>query len=288
MDDIVWIKLPGSRCTTKCKLRQVTGVVNHHSVEVNGVLCHKKHLRPFWGPIPRSKSETDSKNQSVECGIPITLGPTLLDDTADTTRPEVDDSLTDPSLSENDIPIVLLRRSTWQKRPTQSCMVCNSVNQLAENEILTAFGPAPLDDTLNATRLNADDPLTEESSSKSDAPATLLRRSTWQKKLAPSCTVFNQNKVAQMSVEALPLDTKECMPMLPSHCAKRANSVHINIVPKRPRHSCDLKIRVTYVHLGSKASSFERWVDNRLSCLKYTGNLTHFSCKCPAGKRYKT
>ena len=56
-------------------------------------------IQAFQGPIPLSKSETDSKNQSVEDRIPITLGPTLLDDTPDTTRLEVDDSLTDPSSS---------------------------------------------------------------------------------------------------------------------------------------------------------------------------------------------
>ena len=42
--DIVWIKTPGIWCTTKFKLGRVSGVVSHHSLEVNGVLCY---LHPF-------------------------------------------------------------------------------------------------------------------------------------------------------------------------------------------------------------------------------------------------
>ena len=62
-------------------------------------MLYERHC-PFLGSIPLSESETDSENQSAEGGIQITLGPTLLDDTLDTTRLAVDDSLTDPSLSE--------------------------------------------------------------------------------------------------------------------------------------------------------------------------------------------
>ena len=54
--------------------------------------------------------------------------------------------------------------------------------QLAENEIAAVLGPALLDNTLNTTRPNADDPLTDESSSENDALATHPRRSTRQKK----------------------------------------------------------------------------------------------------------
>ena len=87
--DIIWIKPPGSRCTTKFKHERVTGVVSHHSIEVNGVPCHIKDLRPFQGPILPSESETDCENQSAEGGILITLGPTPLD----TTKTEADDSV---------------------------------------------------------------------------------------------------------------------------------------------------------------------------------------------------
>ena len=88
MGNIVWIKTPGSQCTTKFKLGRVTSRVSHHSVEVNGVPRHIKDIRPFQGPIPPSESETDSENQSAEGGIPITLEPIPLDDTPDATRPE--------------------------------------------------------------------------------------------------------------------------------------------------------------------------------------------------------
>ena len=262
--DIVWIKSPGNRCTTKFTLRWVTGVVSHHSV--NGVLHHIKDLCPFQEPIPPSERETDSENHSTEGGIPITLGPTPLDDTPDTTRLEADDSSADPSSSEDDIPIVPFSRSTQQKRPTWSCMVCSSLDQPVENEIAAALGLALLDNTLNAIRLNAVDPSADESSSESDASAALLRRSTRQKKLTPSCTVCNQNEGAFL------LNTKECAPMLSSHCAKCANSIHINVVPLVSLiESFDLRIKGVHVHRGSKAPSFAK-------CLKHKGNLTHFSC----------
>ena len=61
VDDIIWIKLLGSRCTTKLKLGQVTGVVNHYSVKVSGVPCLIKDLCHFQGPILPSESETDCK-----------------------------------------------------------------------------------------------------------------------------------------------------------------------------------------------------------------------------------
>ena len=155
---------------------------------------HIKDLSLFQVLILLSESETDSENQSVEGRIPIMLGPSLLDNTPDTTRPEVDDSKTDPSSSEDDVPLIPIRRSTQQKRPTQSCTVCNSVSQPAENEIPAVLGPAPLDDTLNATRPNADDPSIGKSLPVSDAPVALLRWCTQQKRAAPSCTVCDQNE----------------------------------------------------------------------------------------------
>ena len=41
-------------------------------------------------------------------------------------------------------------------------------------------------------------------------------------------------------------------------------------------------------NIGILPTSFEKWADNRPSCVKHMGNLMHFSCKCPAWKRYKT
>ena len=112
---------------------------------------------------------------------------------------------------------------------------CASVDQPAENEIPAVLGPTPLDDILNATRPNTDDPSTDKSLSESDAPVAPLRRSTQQKRSAPSCTVCNRNEGAQDKCGSLPLDTKECTLVSPSHCAKRDNFVHTNVVPKRAR-----------------------------------------------------
>ena len=59
--DIVWIKPLGSRYTTKFKLGCVTAVVNHHSVEINGVLHHIKDLVFFRGQSCCSKMKLTAK-----------------------------------------------------------------------------------------------------------------------------------------------------------------------------------------------------------------------------------
>ena len=77
--------------------------------------------------------------------------------------------------------------------------------------------------------------------------------------------------------------------MLPSHYAKHTYSVHTNVIPKWAQLRVGIwRSRGECVHPGSKAPSFARWADNRPSYLKRMGNLAHFSCKCLAGKRYKT
>ena len=95
-----------------------------HDLKVVGVVpCHIKDLCPFQGLIPPSNSESDSYDQSAESGIPIALGPTLLNDTPDTTRLDADDPSTDVSSSEDDIPVILPWRNTRQKRLAWSCTV---------------------------------------------------------------------------------------------------------------------------------------------------------------------
>ena len=146
----------------------------------------------------------------------------------------MDDSSTDPSLSEDHIPIVLLMRRMQPKRRTRNCTVCNRVNQQAENEIPAVLGPALLDNTLNTTRLNADDPSTDE---KVHQRITLMLLHSGgaigRRGLLRVARYTIETRGCKMSVEAFPLDTKECAPMLHSHCTKHANSILTNVVTKR-------------------------------------------------------
>ena len=50
-DHMLWVIPSGLKpwCTTKFKLRQVIGVVSHHSVKVNGVQCHINDYILFSG-----------------------------------------------------------------------------------------------------------------------------------------------------------------------------------------------------------------------------------------------
>ena len=118
------------------------------------------------------------------------------------------------------------------EKATWSCTVCDSNNQPAERKIPVALRLTLLDDTSDATRLNADNQSTNESS-ENDIPTAQLRRSTWQKNPTLSCTVYNQNRKAQDERRNLPpLDTKKCAPMLPYHCTNVANSMHANVITK--------------------------------------------------------
>ena len=132
-------------------------------------------------------------------------------------------------------------------------------------------------------------PSTDEISSESDALAAPFMRSTRQKMPAPSCTVFDRNEGTQDECGSLsPRYKRVCAyAALPPRktCQFRTHKCRPQ---SSPTESCDQKIKGACVHPGSRTKNFEKWTDNRLSCLKHTGNLTHFSCKCPAGKRYKT
>ena len=86
------------------------------------------------------------------------------------------------------------RAASFQELIPSSDSESNSNDYSAEGGIQIVLGPTPLDDTPDTTRLNANNPSTDESSSESDVPATPLRRSTQQKRPAPSCTVCDQNR----------------------------------------------------------------------------------------------
>ena len=61
----------------------------------------------------------------------------------------------------------------------------------------------------------------------------------------------------------------------------RADSAHLFALSYLKTRTGLRKMNRYCVHLGSKSTRFARWADNRPLCLKHTGNLAHFSCKCP-------
>ena len=121
-----------------------------------------------------------------------------------TTRLDADDPSTDTSSSEDNVPIILLRRSIRQKRPTLSCTVCDTNDQQVESKIPAVMGPNPLDDTSDITKPNVDNPPTNESS-EGDIPATLLGRRGPPRVALHSIGMGGRPK---MSVEAFTLDKK--------------------------------------------------------------------------------
>ena len=109
--DIVWIKTPSSQCTTKFKLGRVTGVVSHHSIEVNRVLHHIKDLHLFQGLIPPSKNKPTVKISQQRVEYQLRSG--LLRWMKLQTPP--DRKRMTPWQIQ--VPIILLKRRTQQKSP---------------------------------------------------------------------------------------------------------------------------------------------------------------------------
>ena len=126
--DVVWVRNPHSRCTTKSKLGRVTGICSPQTVAIDGTPRHVKDLRPVRGSCVPS-SESDDDDESVESERMIGLGPPMTQDSPDTTGVRTreqtphDDGSGDSSSSNTDA--VPLRRSTRQKRPARSCTLCD-------------------------------------------------------------------------------------------------------------------------------------------------------------------
>ena len=69
--DIVWVKTPHSRCTTKFGTGCVTEVNSQQSVQVNRIPRHVKDLHPFQGSHP---SDDESDTEDSEWPIYLGLG----------------------------------------------------------------------------------------------------------------------------------------------------------------------------------------------------------------------
>ena len=200
-------------------------MVSHHSVKVSGVPRYIKDLLLFQGPFQPRENETDCENQSAEGGKPITLrryswhhqarGGWLLDRSRGwrSYHPALEERLAEvarcakASISGWRTKYQLrwdLPRWTTLRMPPDRTQMTPQQMKVHQKVTLQPF--------------------------RSGGGGASGRRGSVQ--VAP-CAVGTRGR--KMSVEAFPLDTKECAPMLPSHCAKRANSKHTNAAPKRAR-----------------------------------------------------
>ena len=115
--DPVWVKPPGSQCSSKFKKALVTDVISEKSISANETLHHVKDLRPALKTTPLV---SDSEQESSESELFIEL-----------VTPDTGGSLENPptdhskSSSEEEVQPVPLRRSTRNKRPRPHCYLCD-------------------------------------------------------------------------------------------------------------------------------------------------------------------
>ena len=60
--DVVWVKNPRGKCTTKYSTGRVTEVISPQSVKIDGVLRHVKDLRPVIQTQLLLSDESDSED----------------------------------------------------------------------------------------------------------------------------------------------------------------------------------------------------------------------------------
>ena len=216
--DIVWIKPPDSRCTTKFKLGRV---VSHHSVEVNGVLQYIKDLRTLSGADStarkwnrRQKSVSGGRNSNYDRAYFTGRysrhhqagGGWLLDRSKfvwgwRSHRPAQEEHSREEAHPK--LYSVQQRRSAGGERNTSCVRTCPTGRHFERHQAECRW-------EWRSCRLTQEEHSTEEVRSE-------LHRGR------------------KMSVEAFPIDTKECAHVLPFNCAKRANSVDTSVVSKPAR-----------------------------------------------------
>ena len=113
MGDSIWIKPPGSWCTTRFKRGQVTCVVSQQSVLVNRIPCHVRDLLPALETGHSVTEESDELSGDV-----------LLMNGANGPPENVTASSSDDSEAET-VEHIPLWRSTWIKRPHLPCFICD-------------------------------------------------------------------------------------------------------------------------------------------------------------------
>ena len=124
--DVVWVKNPCGKCTTKNSTGCVTEVISPQSVKIDGVPHHVKDLRPVIQMQLSSSDESDSEDS--ECLI--YLNSDLLDSDSDasslpTDEVSIETQTADKSTHEDEACVIPLWRSTQQRQKLPPCPVCD-------------------------------------------------------------------------------------------------------------------------------------------------------------------
>ena len=124
--DVVWVKNPRSKCTTKVNTGHVTEEISPQSVKIDEVSRHVKDLRQVIQTQLSSSDEGDS--EYGERLIYFNSNP--LDSDSDASSIPIDEVFTetlnaDESMHEGEACVIPLGKSTRQRRKLPRCPVCD-------------------------------------------------------------------------------------------------------------------------------------------------------------------
>ena len=124
--DVVWVKDPCGKCTTKYSTGRVNEVISPQSVKSDGVPRHVKDIRPVIQTQFSSSDESDSEDSERL----IYLNSDPLDSDSDTSsllndEASIETRTADESTHEDEVRMIPLRRSTRQRRKLLPCPVCD-------------------------------------------------------------------------------------------------------------------------------------------------------------------
>ena len=121
--DVVWVKNPRVKCTTKYSTGRVTEVISPQSVKIDGMPRHVKDIRP----VIQTQLSSSDKSDSEDSDRLIYLNSDPLDSDSDASSLPADEvsietRTADESTHEGEACVIPLRRSTQQLPP---CPVCD-------------------------------------------------------------------------------------------------------------------------------------------------------------------
>ena len=120
--DTVWVKPPNSRCTTRFRRGQITGIVSEQAVLVDGTPRHVRDTRPALNTNPLA-SNGNGESSNDELWIrPI---PRVPDDPTANLDADADSSDGTSEISDEEVQTIPLRRSARNKRPRPPCHMCD-------------------------------------------------------------------------------------------------------------------------------------------------------------------
>ena len=111
--DVVWVKNPCGKCTTKYSTGRITEVISPWSVKIDWVPCHIKDLRPVIRMQLSLSDEDDSEDS--ECLIYLNSNPLDSDSDASslpTDEVSIETQTADESTHEDEACVIPLQRST--------------------------------------------------------------------------------------------------------------------------------------------------------------------------------